>query len=129
MATAKPSTDTQAEIEHGGIAFVLTSPVRPDQLDHELVKAAKWRKPADLVIEGDPEAASEEQPVLVYVRHENADEDLLLQVLGAHTPDPEWREDKADLAPVKDLIARLHAGADLSKAETSAVLRHLLQKA
>src|SRR4051794_6599266 len=73
-----------------GIAFVVSSPLRLDQLDDEIARAHSWTDDAGLTTEGDPALASTANPVVVYVGHAGVNQDATLKAFEEHTPSTDY---------------------------------------
>lgn len=123
--------DEGAPLTRSQYAVQVTSPVRLDQLDHEITSEFGWRKQAGISAYGDPAAASEEEPVTLYVdgrTDEVSDEDFL-RLVRDHTPDPEWNTPGHTAAPdptFEEAKERVLGTGTLHHADLRAVLRGLL---
>lgn len=129
MSNAKRLTKRDDEHMSGSLAWEITEPVNMAQLDAEIVAEMNWRKPAGLLTEGLTEDATTEDPVVVWVTHENGKVSTISSVLNDHTPDANWRPEgdpEVDKMSARDLLARIDSGDLLDAAEITAALRILL---
>lgn len=83
--------DASKDEENGGHVYLISKPIRLGQLEHEIVKAMKWRKYEGLSAKGDLANASPKHPVEVTVLREDGDDKTILAAIEAHTPDPDWK--------------------------------------
>lgn len=131
MSNAKRLNKMDDESVEGSLAWELTSPVDLAQLDAEIVAEMNWRKPAGLLVEGIAEEASTENPLTLWVTHENGKVSVISRVIKDHEPDPNWRPDgeEADRMTAADLLTRIEDGATLTQDEIATALRLLLAAA
>lgn len=122
--TGKPEGDY---VPDGSIAFEVTKPFNPSQLDAELTEGHNWRNPAGLEIDGDPATASEEAPVIVrIVRGEDANTNTVKRIINDHEPEPEYEPTEANT--LEELAAAV-VERDLTESEQQRALRLLLEQA
>lgn len=128
MSNAKRQTKRDDENVKGSLAWEVTEPVNLAQLDAEIVAEMGWRKPAGLLVEGIASEASEENPVMLWVTHEDPKSTVVTRVLADHTPDPQWQPEERDRTEVtvRTLLARFESGEALSLVEMQHAIRLLL---
>lgn len=86
---AKRLSDRDDEVCPGALAFTVTKPVSIDMLTAELGEETGEPAAYSLVVEGKPEEASEEVPVIVWVVGEGMDAATFKRTLRAHVFDAE----------------------------------------
>lgn len=119
--TALRDNERDDEPAKGAVAFTVTTPVDPAVLDADLTKRMKWRKPGGIVTDGDPSAASEDEPVTVWVLRDDVEAATFRAAVNAHQVPEEPEGD-----PLEALREKARDGDNLTGPEIQEALRLLL---
>jgi hypothetical protein len=127
MSTAKRLNARDEEGGTDALAYTVTSPANLEQLDDEIRDAMNWRKESGLVVEGILGAASEDNPVVLWVTHENTKAPAITKAISDHEPDPDYVPSSVGPAKtLEDYRQTVLAGEPIAPEEVMAVLRLML---
>lgn len=110
-----PDGDVEDEIS----AYRVSKPFIPHVLDEELATEL-GRDKVDIVFEGEPASASEDEPVTIYLPHDISVKQVT-RILAAHDTTPVEPDD-----PMADIKEKLGRGETLSNDQVTSVLKFLL---